>query len=260
MSMRIIFRNPSSGGVNTFRQKVRRLSSLPGEILVLGYGYFGDDTGLDMGLLSAINHGFTYKNNQVPTIILVGGNFSKCTNYFRSKSCSKPTKCHCCAYEKFYQDLKSKCKWKVVRLFHWKLPSTSKTWHAKIAFKLKYSKNKGKYIPIAALTGSSNLTRSAFGVSPTRYSSHECNFYIEANKHLKRLGKTTIVQIEQHLKELEEESFMDHQKQQDFKEIFDSLSFPVRAVGWKEEDLLNTIKTEIENLVGPLENCVTHSY
>ncbi|SET48979.1 hypothetical protein SAMN05216389_112107 [Oceanobacillus limi] len=57
MATRILLRNPAVRG-NSFRDYLLHLCSLPGEILVLSYGYFGENIGVDTDLKDSIKRGF----------------------------------------------------------------------------------------------------------------------------------------------------------------------------------------------------------
>lgn len=124
-----------------FRTKLLKLLSIPGEQLILGYGYL-DDNMINAEFIKNMQIGF--QNTLYPEVIIIGKHASNSTCNFNSyiQTCKK---------------IKSNIPYANVRL----LIAKKENYHKKVA--IKSSKSYGSMvIPNVSIIGSSNLTRPTF--------------------------------------------------------------------------------------------------
>ncbi len=124
-----------TGNSSLFRGAITLLAKVPGEKLFLSSGYLNHNIASSPRLIEAIGDGFHgFANSQ---IITVGGMFEG--NPHNQER-----------YNKFVYSLRQ-ANFSVRQYF-----SASGKWHAKVAVKLRDGR------PVAAVIGSSNLTKAAF--------------------------------------------------------------------------------------------------
>lgn len=145
----------TSGSTSPFRNHLLQLCSMPhGDELILCSGFFQEVRG-----------GYRILSDQLLAAIQQSGQISKVELYGCMNSWSWPAR-----YAAFRRRL-TRAQFQV-RAFQ----ARNHQWHAKIAMRLVNGK------PIAAIIGSSNLTRPPFGIAPMPSWNYECDVTIWDNQ------------------------------------------------------------------------------
>lgn len=186
-----------TGAISPYKEALQKLVEMPGETLILSTGYADYDIlNNNPNFIDLVHKGLYDKNLQKKgtEIIILGGKFkhnhplNQNSKYYvcdsntkllrkNCNSCS-PYYCHQYKFEKFVNDmnllLKNKKYAHKLRFFR----ALNDDFHAKIAMKLY------KGTPIAAIVGSSNLTKPAFNDN-YNFFNHEADMFIWNGRVLK---------------------------------------------------------------------------